>query len=553
MADLKKRKGSASRFAMVPRADVPRSAFDISHTHKTTFEGGDLVPVYVDEVLPGDSKRLRMTAFCRLATPFVPIMDNMYLESFFFFVPNRLLWEHWEAFMGEQATPSDTTAYLVPYLSAPGLVGSRTIYDYMGVMNMSPSGAPLTHQVNALPFRAYNLIWNTWFRDEDLQTPVAVDVTDGPDVTGYSLLKRGKRHDYFTSARPWPQKPTPNFDTGSLGLYGPGGRYSFANAGAPVSGLGVATGTAPAAGGLVATTGNREVTYPLVYGTSATQLYLKAQSAGNYPDLRVLVNDIRTANMIQMMMERNARGGTRYAEIVRSHFGVVSPDQRLQRPEYLGGGRTPVNINPVAQTSATGVAGTTTALGELAAIGTAVAQNHGFSQSFTEHGVIIGLVNVRADLSYQQGIHRMWKRRSRYDFYWPGLAHLGEQAIRSYEIYADGQGTEGSSQESGANAATLDYSVFGYQERWAEYRYKPNRISGQFRSDTPGGGLDVWHLAEDFASRPVLNATFIQDDPPLERVLQVYGEDDFLLDALFFDRMVRPMPMYSIPGLGPRL
>jgi len=546
-----------SRFGMVPRSNVPRSAFDLQHTHKTTFDSGYLIPVLVQEILPGDSLRLRMSAFARLATPLVPVMDNMYLESFFFFVPYRLLWEHWENFMGEKATPSDVTEYLTPLYPAPGVLGAgvASLADYFGCAGMH-SAVSFTN-VSAFPFRAYNLIWNEFFRDQDLQTPITVDIDDGPDTTtDYIIRRRGKRHDYFTSARPWPEatQSLTAFQSTAFNPLAAGQNFTFPAGAAPVSGLGVLPSNTPTAGPqTAAVTGGRVPSFANTFSTDVDTFVMEsgvtlAGAATQFPNVRVLVNDIRTANMIQLMLERQARGGKRYTEIVRDLFGVVPPDFRLQRPEYLGGGRSAVNINPIAQTSASEEGGTV--LGELAGVGTVVANNHGFSQSFTEHGVVLGLVNVRADITYQQGIDRMWFRRSRYDFYQPPLAHLGEQAVISREIYCDGTGNN-----TGQGATvTGDFSVFGYVPRWEEYRYKPSRISGRFRS-VATSSLDVWHLSQEFGSRPTLNDTFIQDTPPVDRVLQVGGEDyeEFLFDSLFEMRMVRPMPMFSIPGLGPRL
>lgn len=538
----------ASRFAMVPRSDVPRSAFDVHHTHKTTFNAGYLVPVYVDEVLPGDSFRVRMSAFARLATPIVPVMDNLILESFFFYVPNRILWENWERFMGQQDNPGDSTAFLMPYVQIPlGGTAPGTLGDYFGI---TLNGAPNDIAVSSLPFRAYNLIWNEWFRDQDLQDPIFVELGDGPDVFGgpyVDLQRRGKRHDYFTTARPWPEKPMNTDLTGLLdGAIRPGGPMTLMRnqgVGAPVSGLGVPA-AAPSAPGSFNSSGGRTETANTFSTGFGANVFLKADPGGFGPDVRVLVNDIRTAFMVQGLLERNARGGTRYAEIVRSHFGVVSPDARLQRAEYLGGGRTVISVNPVAQTSATGVSGTTTVLGELAGVGTAVAQGHGFSQSFTEHGLILGMISVRADLTYQNGINRMWFRRTQFDFYWPGLAHLGEQAILRREIWSNGDDSN-------------DKAVFGYQERWSEYKYKPNRVSGMFRSNVtdPSQPIDMWHFAQNFETPPVLNDLFIQEDPPVDRVLQVItgAGEQFLMDSLFECRCVRPMPMFSIPGVGPRL
>jgi hypothetical protein len=273
------------------------------------------------------------------------------------------------------------------------------------------------------------------------------------------------------------------------------------------------------------------VIYPAQFG-SETGLYADLSDA-----TAATINQLRQAFQIQKLLERDARGGTRYTEIIRSHFGVTSPDSRLQRPEYLGGGSTPININPIAQTSSTTVTASSTPLGTLAAMGTALASGHGFSSSFTEHGLIIGLVSVRADLTYQQGLHKMWSRQTRYDFYFPAFAHLGEQAILNKEIYATGT----------AN----DEGVFGYQERWAEYRHKPSQISGLFKSTT-AGTLDAWHLAQNFVTAPTLNNTFIEERPPLERALAVGASaqgQEFIFDAFFDVKMARPLPMYSVPGL----
>lgn len=540
----------ARHFAMVPRNDVPRSAFDVNHHHKTTFGAGRLIPIYVDEVLPGDSHRVQMTAFARLSTALVPVMDNLIFESFFFFVPNRLLWSNWERFMGEQLNPTDVTTFLVPQVvpTQAAQLTPATIYDYMGIT----LNAANSISISALPFRAYNLIWNDFFRDQDIDPPLPQNTGDGPDAaTDYAVVQRRKRHDYFTSARPWPQKPI-NMDQ-ALGMsdpFAPGSNFilrdwpSAGYIGAPLTGIGVASGQVATAGPYAATeSGGRAQSYENVhlFSNMRARAGNAGAPAGSEPDIKVLVNDIRTAVMIQGMLEKNARGGTRYTEIVRSHFGVVSPDARLQRPEYLGGGRSFVSMNPVAQTSATGLTGGATELGEQSGIGVLSVYDHGFSQSFTEHGVVLGIVNIRADLTYQQGINRMWFRRTQFDFYWPGLAHLGEQAIMRREIYADGVGAN-------------DQTVFGYQERWSEYKYKPSRTSGYFRS-TVATPLDMWHYGQEFATPPVLNQTFIEENPPVDRVLQVAGNfgQQFLVDALFETRMVRPMPMYSIPGLGARL
>lgn len=531
-------------FSQIPRAQISRSVFDRSHGWKSTFDSGYLVPFLVDEVLPGDSYKVKFNFLARLSTPIVPTMDNLFLDTFYFFVPYRLLWKHWEEFNGEQKYPGASTDYLVPQTTAPNDKGFEvgSLEDYFGL----PTGVKGI-KANELAARAYALIWNEWFRDENLQNPInlstyaAISTASGLDDVGlgdagflgqHKLLRRGKRHDYFTSALPWPQK-------------GPGVELPL-NGNAPISGK-------VSASLYKVSNSDGDVYVDNLVGVSASvgsikgQLgnYLSSSGTGTLPftgsaDLSSVtaatINSLRQAFQLQKLYERDARGGTRYTEILRSHFGVVSPDSRLQRPEYLGGSESPVIINPVVQQSATGVTGAETPQGNLAAYGLAssTSAKHGFTKSFVEHGIIIGLLNVRADLTYQQGIPRMFSRRTRFDFYWPVLAHLGEQAILNKEIYAQG--------------TSADDDVFGYQERYAEYRYFPSMITGKLRSTDPQS-LDVWHLSQKFDSLPTLSAQFIQDDPPVSRILAVQNEPQFIIDSYIEMKCARPMPVYGVPGL----
>ncbi len=503
------------QFSQVPRAEIPRSRFDRSFGHKTTFDAGWLVPVYCDEALPGDTFTCRMSAFARLATPLKPIMDNMVMESFFFFVPNRLLWSNWEKFNGAQEDPGDSTDFTIPVCVATLAPSALSLHDYFGL----PVGITVAG-CSTMWHRAYHLIWNDWFRDQNLQDSEFPNfLGDGPDAwsNALPLLRRGKRHDYFTSCLPWPQKG----DSVSIPL----GTSAEVHTNALEDGK-ILVGTPQIGAG---------VQRYLDANLAEVDVSASTGSGGPlYADLTdaaaATINQLRQAFQVQKLLERDARGGTRYTEIVKSHFGVTSPDARLQRPEYLGGGSSPVVVSPVAQTSVT--AGTPQ--GNLAAVGTVNMQGHGFSKSFTEHGVLLGLVSVRADLTYQEGLERMWSRSTRYDFYWPSLSHIGEQSVFNREIYMNG--------------TSQDDDVFGYQERYAEYRYKPSKITGQFRSGH-AQTLDMWHLSQEFGGLPTLGDTFIQENPPVDRVIAVPAEPHFLFDSFFKLTCARPMPMYGVPGM----
>lgn len=509
--------------AMIQRPDVPRSKFIGSFTRKTTFNAGILVPFLVDEVLPGDHMKYDCTAYVRMATPYFPMMDNQRIDTHFFFVPNRLVWANWKKFMGEQANPDSSINYTIPtiqvYANSDAANNVGSLADYFGL----PIAPQITSDifVNALPFRAYNLIWNEWFRDENLMNSAFINVGDGGDTTySYPIRARAKSQDYFTSALPWPQK------------------FTAPSIQSAVSGLGIAAadlnvGTGPIGSVIDTFSQPANTSYSNAYDGTTVPYWMRATAAG-YPQVyaEASVNSFRQAFLVQQLLERDARGGTRYTEIVRSHFGVISPDARQQRPEYIGGGSSALNITPVAQT--TGGAGT---VGVLGAAATSVGK-HMASYASTEHGYVIGLMSVRSELSYNQGIPRTFSRQTRYDFYWPSLAGLGEQAVLRKELYATGN--------SGS-----DNAVFGYQERWHEYRTRYSDVTGRFRTYV-SGSLNAWHLAQNFAGTPTLGETFILDSPPMARVLAAGGTAsaqaiEYLADILVQREAVRPLPMFGTP------
>lgn len=533
-------RNSEYKFAQNPQIGVSRSRFQRNSDNKTTFNTGDLIPIYLDEVLPGDTHQIDVACVMRMATPIFPVMDNAYCDFYFFFVPNRLLWEHWKEFMGENKETAWTpkTEYSVPQVTAPtGGWAEGTLADYLGLPTKVEGIS-----VSALPGRAYGLIYNEWFRNQNVTQPTLVEVTDATTtgkndgsatndsaITLAKPLKAAKVFDYYTGALPEPQKGEPI----TIPLTGNAKIKAFTEQKLETV---IQNGIYPMNAGTIGTNGtitatgmtdNRGQYVKFIEGSNEGYLGADLSSV-----TAATINQLRQAFQIQKLLEKDARGGTRYREVLREHFGVISPDSRMQIPEYLGGYRLPINVSQVIQTSSTDG---TSPLGNTAALSVTTMNKPMFTKSFTEHGFIMGLAVVRTDQTYQQGIERMWSRKGRYDYYWPVLANIGEQAILNKEIYAQGN--------------TTDEEAFGYQEAWADYRYKPSKVTGLFRSNAQQS-LDAWHYAQDYDALPTLSTAWMeQNDTEMKRTLAVQSQPDFIADFYFMNKTTRCMPVYSIPGL----
>lgn len=575
-------RNSESHFAQIPHADISRSKFYRNSDHKTTFNAGQLIPIYCDEVLPGDTHQMDMSALIRMSTPIFPTMDNLFCDFYFFFVPNRLVWDHWKEFMGEntQSYWTQPTEYQIPQIKCqkdknnkyPGFP-TGSLMDYFGIPTNTDGIS-----INALPARAYGLIWNEWFRDQNVQQPVFIDKDETTVIqnghqneksntgtswteflknmtnnfkTGGHVLPVNKYHDYFTSCLPQPQKGAAVL----LPMSGNAPIRSYTDENMTKQAVAIGNSTQYYSPWTWGTEANLTQNYDLKEPPNSFQSRMlgKAKDGYNFveqgninpsktayigADLSAVtgatINQLRQAFQIQKLLERDARSGTRYTEILKAHFNVTSPDSRQQRPEYLGGYRMPINITQVVQNSETTA---TSPQGNTAAFSVSGMNKSMFTKSFTEHGYIIGLAAVRTEHTYQQGIERMWNRKGRYDFYWPELANIGEQAVLNKEIYAQG--------------TAADEEAFGYQEAWADYRYKPSRVSGDMRSNY-AQTLDSWHYADHYTEQPKLSSTWMMETMNnIDRTLAVQSsvEDQFIADFYFKAQTTRPMPIYSVPGL----
>ena len=555
-------RNAESRFAVNPtHLDISRSRFDRTSTVKTSFNVGDLVPFYVDEVLPGDTFDVSTAKVVRMQPMVAPPMDDLFLDTYYFFVPNRLVWEHWQNLMGENDTTSwyPTVDYSVPQLVSPHTGGWNigTIADYFGI----PTGVPDLY-VNALPFRAYAKIVNDWFRDENIVDPAVLTTgdttTQGSNGDGLANYEKGgkpfvaaKLHDYFSSCLPNPQKgdpvtvPVANVSvpidipvTTSADILSP---LSVNQPGMVLQNgpmLQSQKGYLSVAGSTVSLKQDIDVDPTrTISGTDEPLMPVNLRAIGNAvgSGFATSINELRMAFQMQKLLERDARGGTRYIEMIKSHFGVTSPDARLQRSEYLGGNRIRINVNQIVQQSAT----TTGSTPQGNPVGLSVTHDNAdsFTRSFTEHGFVIGLMVARYPHTYQQGLERFWSRKSRFDYYFPVFANIGEMAVLNKELYATGTDS--------------DNKAFGYQEAWADYRYKPSRVTGEMRSSATKS-LDVWHFADYYNKLPTLSPDWIKEDKNnVDRVLAVSSKvsNQLWADIVINNRTSRPMPLYSVPGL----
>ena len=542
-----------TRFSQNPASlDISRSVFDRVNNHKTTFNAGKLIPVYCEEVLPGDTVTMDTSFLVRMTTPIFPVMDNAFIDLFWFFVPNRLVWDKWKEFNGENDVNAwaNTEDYIVPAINSDpsdnDSIPRGSLADYFGL----PTNVPIRDdiRINALPFRGYRLTWNEYFRDQNLQNPLLID-TSSNDVYWYEItnglnkvLPVNKIHDYFTSCLPSPQKGNPVL----LGFDAPVPVFTGLKPTTYVRNENPLywqrTGTDlpefnNTTNGMIGVSSQGATRVDTHAGTPGSSGVFSAAPANLFADttaLTVSVNQLRQAFQVQKLLERDARGGTRYWELIKSHFGVTAPDASLQRPEFLGSSRTYINMTQVVQNSSSD---TTSPQGNTAAFSKTVNSENSFTKSFTEHGFLFGLCCVRTDHTYQQGINKKWLRQSRFDYYWPALANIGEQPVMLHELYYDG-------------ASDAD-QIFGYQEAWASYRYSPSYVTGAFRSNVTGS-LDSWHYADYYNSRPYLSDAWVQETSAnIDRTLAVQSslEDQFLGDFYFKSKWTRPMPVYSVPGL----